>query len=237
MNHGGSIPSGGRVIVLLDIDGTLLHVHGAGRFAFARALAAVWGWEDDIHYINFSGATDLDVLHRILQRHGTPPLPTEIERFFETMARELQRAVQDRPVHLYPGVRELLEALSADARAVVGLVTGNTEAGARVKLRAAGLDNHFLLGAFGHEHADRAEIARLALDRARRQPGAAEAPVFLIGDTPSDIAAAHGIGAVAVAVATGQHPAAELLAAGADVVYETLEDRTRVLHTLGLNAG
>ena len=224
----------GRVIVLLDIDGTLLHARGAGRLAFSRALAALWGWRDDIAYINFSGATDLDVLQRILARHGHPARPSEVDRFFDVLAGELDRSIREHAVHLYPGVRELLEALSADPRAVVGLVTGNTSAAAHIKLRAAGLDGHFLLGAFGHEHADRVEIARLALSRARRMPGAERAPVFLIGDTPADVAAARGIGAVAVAVATGAHPPQELRDAGADVVYETLAPHGEVLRMLGL---
>ena len=224
-----------RAIVLLDIDGTLLDVRGAGRRSFVRALEAAFGFRDDIAYINFSGATDLDVLRQILARHGRAEEPADVERFFAELARALESELAGQAVEPYPGVRALLEALSGDARAVVGLVTGNVESCARLKLRAAGLDGHFLLGAFGHEHAERAEIARLALARARAHAGAARiGGVFLIGDTPADIAAARAIGAGAIAVATGRHTVADLERAGADTALEGLADLPRVLGLLGL---
>lgn len=225
----------GCVVVLLDIDGTLLHAHGAGRMSFRRALTAVFGWDDDIAYIDFSGATDLDVLARILRHHGREAAPGEIDRFFDRLAVELRTAIRGSPVTVYPGVRELLARLSADPRAVVGLVTGNTGRCARIKLEAAGLHGHFVLGAYGHEHADRTEIARLALDRARRH--ARDRVVgenWMIGDTPSDVAAAWAVGARCLGVGTGAHAPAALLQAGADAAVVDLSDVERILGILGL---
>lgn len=214
-----------RPLALLDIDGTLLDTRGAGRAAFARTVRAVFGWADDLSWVSFAGATDLDVLRRIGERHGRSFDAEETDRFFERLAFELEAALQAAPPAVFPGVRELLAALSAFPEALLGLVTGNTEACARIKLRHAGLHGHFMLGAFGHEHGDRVEIARLALRRAERHArGGRLDPVVLIGDTPSDIAAARAIGARAVAVATGAYGAAALRAAGADLVVETLAD-------------
>lgn len=225
-----------RTVVLLDIDGTLLHVHGAGRQSFIRALASAFGLKDDIAYINFSGATDLDVLHRILARHGRTATPAEIGQFFEHLADELETTIRGAEVTVYPGVSELVVALAADPRVIVGLVTGNVESCARIKLRAAGLDRHVTLGAFGHEHADRREIARLALDRIRRLAGPhAPLRVFLIGDTPSDIDAAREIGATCIAVATGRHTVAELRERGAAHAVANLADLKAVLGLLGLD--
>lgn len=225
-----------RTVVLLDIDGTLLHVHGAGRRSFIRALEEVYGWRDDIAYINFSGATDLDVLRRILERHGRAESPAETDRFFECLARELEAGLRDAQVTVYPGVRELVRTLAADPRVIVGLVTGNVESCARLKLKAAGLDGHVLLGAFGHEHADRREIARLAVGRVRRHAGAhADLRLFLIGDTPADIEAARTIGAACVAVATGKHTVDELKHRGADHALTDLADLPAVLRILGLD--
>lgn len=216
-----------RALVLLDIDGTLLHARGGGRRAFQRALKTEFGWEDDIAYINFAGATDLDVLGRIFERHGRPLDNATAERFFRRLAEELDAALAEEPPVLLPGVRELLSELAADAHLIVGLVTGNTGPCARIKLRRAGIYGHFVLGAFGHEHADRVEIARLALRRAReRTRGSDLDPVILIGDTPADIAAARAIGAKAVAVATGSYNTESLRCAGADVVVESLLDLT-----------
>lgn len=225
----------GCVVVLLDIDGTLLHVHGAGRASFVRALAAVFGWDDDIAYINFAGATDLDVLDRILRRHGRTATAEEVGRFFDRLAVELRETIGTSPLTVYPGVRELLARLTADPRAVVGLVTGNTARCARIKLEAAGLQGHVVLGAYGHEHADRREIARLALDRARRHVGGgAIRSVWMVGDTPADVVAAHAIGARCLAVATGTHTALELTQANADKSLADLSGTDEILRILGL---
>ncbi len=237
MSAGKETPAG-AVVVLLDIDGTLLHVHGAGRTAFVRALKAVFGWDDDIAYINFSGATDLDVLDRVLRRHGRAAAPAEVGTFFDRLAVELRDSVREAEITVYPGVRDLLARLSGDPRAVVGLVTGNTGRCARIKLEAAGLHGHFVLGAYGHEHGDRRAIARLALDRARSHVRDREIRgVWMVGDTPADIAAAHAIGARCLGIATGVHTVSELLDAAADEARPDLHDVDAVLRILGLSPG
>lgn len=223
-------------LVLFDIDGTLLDTHGAGRLSFVRTLEAVFGWRDDIDYIRFAGATDLDVLARIAARRGQALEPAQIERFFAHLPRELEATTQGDEPTIYPGVRELLHELSRNPRALLGLVTGNIESCARIKLARCNLHDHFVLGAFGHEHADRNEIARLARRRAADAlgPGRRFRATFLVGDTPSDIAAAHAIGAAAVAVATGSYARERLQAAGAEAVWENLGDTRAVLAGLGL---
>ena len=236
MTGGHAAATARRTVVLLDIDGTLLHVHGAGRRSFVRALEEVYGWRDDIAYINFSGATDLEVLRRILERHGRSETTAEVERFFACLARELETALRDAEVTVYPGVRELVRTLAADPRVIVGLVTGNIESCAHLKMKAGGLGGHVLLGAFGHEHADRREIARLAVERVRRHAGrGANLRLFLIGDTPSDIDAARTIGAACIAVATGKHTVEELKQRGADHALADLSDLPAVIRILGLD--
>ncbi len=222
-------PGRPQALVLLDIDGTLLDARGAGRRAFQRALRRVSGWNDDIAYISFAGATDLDVLRQVFDRHGARVTPVVARRFFRQLALELEATTAEEPPRLHSGVRELLAELAADPDVMAGLVTGNTGPCAHIKLRAAGIHGRFLLGAFGHEHADRLEIARLALRRAQRHArGRPVRPVVLIGDTPADIAAARAIDAVAVAVATGTCDLATLRAAGADHVVPDLTDQSRL---------
>lgn len=221
-------------LVLFDIDGTLLHTAGAGREAFARSLRDIFGWEDSIEYIQFAGATDLMVLERIMREHGYAPRPGDVERFFDALPRHLEDTLRHAQSILYPGVRALLERLAEDDRYLLGLVTGNIASCARRKLQHYDLHGHFLLGAFGHEHADRLDIARLALERARAHVGDPSRITgrFLIGDTPSDVAAAHAIDATAVAVATGTFRHAELEAAGADWVLDDLSDLEAVMRLL-----
>lgn len=225
-----------RVGVLFDIDGTLLDMRGAGRRSFARAIEAVFGWPDDIAYVNFAGNTDLNVLQQVMSAHGHEMTAAERRAFFGRLPAELEAAADGAELILFPGVRELLESLSGDARVVLGLVTGNIESCARIKLRQFDLHNHFVLGAFGDEHADRGRIAELALARVRQTlpPGAALRSCFLVGDTPFDLAAAARIGAVSIGVATGKFGVDELRRAGAGHVLADLSDTAAVLRLLGL---
>ncbi len=222
-------------LVLFDIDGTLLDVHGAGRRAFAQAIEPVFGWKDNCEYVRFAGSTDLDILRQIAERHGHTPSRAEVDVFFDRLTVELEKNMASATFTLYPGVRELLATLSDDARALVGLLTGNVEAGARIKLKHFDLHGHFVLGAFGHEHGDRREIARLAFRRAEQHAGGKHiAARYVIGDTPNDIAAARAIDAVCIAVATGKFTTQALLDAGADHAVDDLSDTRHILEIMGL---
>ncbi|MFH0878092.1 MAG: HAD family hydrolase [Lentisphaerota bacterium] len=224
--------------VLFDIDGTLLDMKGAGRRAFILALEKVFGWKDDLAYINFAGNTDLNVLRQIMESRKTTLADSDIARFFEQIPIELEREAKNAELILYPGVRLLLETLAADERAMLGLVTGNIEACAKIKLRQFDLHDHFVLGGFGDRFPDRADIAchALQLVKDRLDSGQSLQQVFLIGDTPYDVAAARHIGAVAIAVSTGKFSARELQECGADHVLETLKDTGQVLNLLGVGA-
>lgn len=227
------------LLVLFDIDGTLLDVHGAGRHSFAKALEHCFGWKNELKHIRFAGATDLDLLHRLMREHGREPTAHDEELFFAQLPVDLRAAIAGRPPEdfIYPGVALLLERLARDERCVLGLVTGNIERCAWIKLEAADLHGHFVLGAYGHEHADRNEIARLAVRRAEAQAGGPFTRIVLIGDTPNDIRAAKTIGAVAVAVATGSYGRKDLEAAGADLVFDDLSNTAVVLAGLGIVGG
>ena len=220
--------------VLFDIDGTLLDMRGVGRQSFVRALETAFGIKDDLAYINFSGNTDLNVLQQVMAHHKRPLSQEDCDRFHVALPQELEAAAHQAQLILYPGVRELLESLSADPNVILGLVTGNVEACAWIKLQQFALHNHFVLGAFGDEHADRNLIAHLAMRRIqeRLEPGQSIKACFLVGDTPNDISAAHAIGAVAIAVATGKFNVEDLKAAGADVALSDLSDTSCVMAML-----
>jgi phosphoglycolate phosphatase-like HAD superfamily hydrolase len=225
-----------KTLILFDIDGTLLDTSGAGRRSFMRALDDVFGWGDDARNLTFAGATDLDLLTRLAERRGRTLSRGQVEDFFGRLPGALRTALQADPPHVYPGVRELLETLSARDDVCLGLVTGNIETCAWVKLESCHLHGHFTLGAFGHEHADRCDIARLARQRAEQAAGGPTAfrACHLIGDTPSDIRAAQAIGATALAVATGGYDATRLREAGAHQVWADLSDTSQIVERLGL---
>ena len=219
-------PTPSLTVILFDIDGTLLDMRGAGVKSFIRALKTTFAIEDDLAGISFAGSTDLDILRQVMERHQRTLTAEDCDRFHAQLPIELESAVHHAEFTLFPGVRALLEKLSATPDVILGLVTGNVEACAWIKLKQFNLHNHFVLGAFGNEHANRNDIARLALKRVEGQlkPGQTIKARFLIGDTPNDIAAAHAIDAVSIAVATGHFTVENLKKAGAMMVLRDLSD-------------
>ena len=209
-----------RTALLFDIDGTLLYARGVGRAAFGCAFLAAYGVPyPDLAGLTFVGATDSAVVREMAAACGVANTPAREEHFFLRLAREIDAALAQNKPHLYPGVPELTARLH-DSGYALGLVTGNVRATAWSKLRHAGLDHAFSFGAYGDDHHARAEIARIAITRTP----AGAAPRILIGDTPLDVQAAKANGLVAVAVATGWVSAADLAAAGADLVLPDFAD-------------
>jgi phosphoglycolate phosphatase-like HAD superfamily hydrolase len=217
----------GKGLILFDIDGTLLYAPGAGRPAFAQAFKEAFGWEQTADHINFYGATDLNVFRQICGERGVEPSPTMETAFFGRLAPALETRLKERPPILFPNIGKILDILSNDWK--LGIVTGNIETTAWMKLRYAGIDQYFSFGGFSCAHADRAEIARIALSAS-----GVENPdnVFLIGDTPSDINAAKVNGFTSIAVATGGFDFQALEKAGADFVFKDLTDTERLLSIL-----
>lgn len=220
-----------RKLVLFDIDGTLLLSAGAGRRAIRAALAEQIPDISAVEGIRFDGKTDPQIVAELLVASGHPAPPDAariaavLERYVTYLAQEL--AVHGHRSRLMPGIPALLDALEAEAGVVLGLLTGNVVPGARLKLRAAGLDpERFRVGAYGSDHAERCELPPIAARRAEsyfgRVPSGGE--VVIIGDTPADVRCGACIGARAVAVATGGYSVVELEAAGAHAVCADFSD-------------
>jgi phosphoglycolate phosphatase-like HAD superfamily hydrolase len=203
--------------VFCDIDGTLLHSPGAGRSAFADAFLEAFGLLPDMSAVNFAGATDLRVLDQLLRQESMVSDQEKQDHFFECLPRYLDRNMQETPPLVFPNVKKCLERILKSAS--LGLVTGNIRACAWVKLQHAGLSTYFSeVGGFGDDHADRHQMAALALERAGNPSRA-----FLLGDTPSDIAAAQKNGMVSVAVCNGQFSRDDLAKSAPDLILDSFE--------------
>jgi phosphoglycolate phosphatase-like HAD superfamily hydrolase len=221
-------------LVLFDIDGTLLSASGAGRRALDQAMRDVYGTSGPIDSYDFRGGTDPQIIRDLLGRAGLdePAIlagEAAVYRRYETL---LELEVGDgRGVSLYPGVRELVEMLATRDDVVVGLLTGNIEAGARIKLRPTGLWPLFRLGAYGSDDADRTRLPPVAAVRAERLVGRVfRGPdTVIIGDTPRDIGCARAFGATAVAVATGWHSLEDLAAHRPDHAFADFSDQGTAL--------
>src|SRR2546427_3417457 len=200
-------------LFLFDVDGTLVSVRGAGRTAFARALEETYGTAGTIDRYDFRGRTDLRIVHDLMTEAGLDleRIRARVDQCFQAYVRELTKIIGDGSrVQVLPGVAEVVRRLGARPDAVVGLLTGNIEAGARIKLEPTGLWPLFRGGAYGGDDADRRRLPAIVRERARRLGHDFTFDrVTIIGVTPLDLECARSGGAEAVVVPTGQYGARE----------------------------
>jgi phosphoglycolate phosphatase-like HAD superfamily hydrolase len=224
-------------LVLFDVDGTLLTAHGAGKRALHRALLEVFGTAGPIDAYDFRGRTDTRIVRDLLDAAGVPAEVVQAREgaFFDRYVAGLEEELAaGGRVSLLPGVADLVEALTASGRCLVGLLTGNVEGGARAKLRPTGLLPHFRVGAFGSDDPDRRRLPAVAAGRAAALAGRTfRGPdTVIVGDTPRDIDCARAFDASAVAVATGGHSLEGLAAHAPDHLFADLTDTGRVVEAL-----
>ncbi len=222
-----------KTVVLFDIDGTLLASGGVGRRAFEGALEARVG---AVHArgapdYRYDGKTDRQIGRELLRHAGHADaaidamLDAIIADYLVRLRAELGAGAPGLRVHA--GILGLLDALEARDDVLLGLLTGNVADGAALKLGAAGiLPQRFVVGAFGSDHELRPELPAIAQQRASARLGydVLGASVVIIGDTPADVQCGRGIGARAVAVATGHFSVAELAAHGPQAVFADFSD-------------
>lgn len=228
-------------VVLFDIDGTLLRCNGQAGTAFLGALAEVFGepgrraGELRGGY-SFAGRTDPRIALDLMARAGVCSDAVH-ERLADVRACYLERfasLLDPRRVDIFPGVRELLGRLESRGDLLVGLLTGNWQGGARLKLGALELQDHFRFGAFGDDGTDRHELPPFALERAIALGGREllAREIVIVGDTLEDVRCAQRHGMPCLAVATGRTPVEELRAGGADWALPTLEHALEVCEAL-----
>jgi phosphoglycolate phosphatase len=223
---------------LFDVDGTLVTARGAGRQALEAALVETFGTSGPIDRYDLRGKTDARIVADLMRAAGVAHEVVErrLDACFQAYARHLRRTIGDGSrVQVMPGIPGVVAALGDRDGVVVGLLTGNIEAGARIKLEPTGLLPHFRVGAYGSDDADRARLPHVAAARIRRLTGRPVAfdQMAIIGDTPLDIACARACGAFAVAVATGQYSLEELAACRPDLLFADFSDVPATVERLG----
>lgn len=224
-------------ILLFDLDGTLILTGGAGVRALDRAFRDLYGLEDAGRGVAFRGRTDLSIIRDIVEGKLQRALEArDVERICDRYLGYLEEEVRQSPTYrVLPGVDRLLPLLAARADCLVGLGTGNLEAGARIKLARADLNRFFPFGGFGSDAENRVEVLRQAVARGEARPGPGRdgpARVVVIGDTHLDVQSGRALGARTVAVATGGESAASLREAGPDLLLPDLSDAQAFLEML-----
>jgi phosphoglycolate phosphatase-like HAD superfamily hydrolase len=224
-------------LLLFDIDGTLIRSQGAGRETLAYALEQLFGTAGPIHEYPMNGKTDSRIVLDLLTAVGIPPneITPQLPRVYELMAARGQEIFPMRDLYACPGVVELLAALQQRSDVVLGLLTGNAQLTAPIKLTAAGLNPAlFKVGAYGSDAPDRNELPAVGIARANQLTGREFTGynTIIIGDTPADILCARAGKATAVAVATGWHSLTTLAKYQPDHLFENLLDTQTILETL-----
>jgi phosphoglycolate phosphatase-like HAD superfamily hydrolase len=212
--------------VLFDIDGTLLVTGGAGAVAWQRAFLELYEVEANIEEHTHAGMTDPEiaeiVFREVIGREGSERERAEAIAGYLS---HLQDAVDESTGYLVMlGIRELLERLAGEG-ILLGLVTGNIESAAHIKLARGDLNRFFAFGGYGSDARDRTELTKKALERGAEVLGKPldRERTVAVGDTPRDVKAGHGAGICVVGVATGSYDVEELRDADADWAIEDVK--------------
>jgi phosphoglycolate phosphatase len=218
-------------LILFDIDGTLLDSGGAGIKALNNALEDLSGVRDGFAGIDCAGKTDKAIIKEALSRCGLEPLNGSIEDFILRYVGHLRKTVHNDRAHVKVGVQALLQRLSRESDMSLGLLTGNVEPGARIKLERFYLNGFFPAGAFGSDEEDRNLLLPIAVRRFLNGPRVSfdYSDCVVIGDTPRDVTCAHVHGASSIAVATGPYSVQDLAKTQANLVIDDLSETEKIV--------
>ena len=210
------------VTILFDIDGTLIQTAGAGLTAIHQAMRSLFE-VDQTPQVTVHGRTDHGILSDIFAFHDKDYVEHR-EEFNQAYWERLPRTLRETSGSVLPGVKTLLDHLEQRDDVAMGLLTGNAHQAAMLKLQHFGLERYFSFGGYGDLHADRNEVARLAVNEAARFNGDRFRPdqVWVIGDTVNDIVCARAVNAQVVAVQTGGADPQALAQAQPDVLMRDL---------------
>ncbi len=222
-------------LVLFDVDGTLLDPRGLGSRAMLAALQQVFGRPFSRNSVRFAGRTDRAIVHDLILANGGSQTDIEwgMAAVFRALPRHVRAEAKQSPPIPCPGVPVLLDALREAEGIALGLVTGNMQGVAAIKLESAGIDpSLFAVGAYGDQSADRNALPPIALREAEAVLGQRPRMAVVVGDTPADIGCARVNGLRSLAVATGPYSVEELAAHRPDHVFPDLADCAAVLAAL-----
>ena len=217
-----------HTLVLFDIDGTLVDCGKAAGKCFSAAFKEAFGVPCPIFGAEeVSGLTDTAILMEVVRRLDLKPDDFARRRAlaFECYAHNLGAELKHQPAREIPGAKQAVRAVRMMAGCAVGLLTGSTQATARIKLESAGIDfAQFVCGAYSEDGASRELLPPAARGRFAELFGRDPGSVVLVGDTPRDVHAARATGCAFIGVTTGPYNKEALAKAGARIIFDDLTD-------------
>jgi phosphoglycolate phosphatase len=220
------------MLILFDIDGTLLLSRGAGVKAFLESCRELLGLEMKDERRRFSGGLDPLIFRDLCQAQGVHDWERHHDAFRTRYGEAIRRHLApEGVVERLAGSLELVREVDAHPAATLGLLTGNYPETGRFKIERAGFDpDRFEIAAWGIDGGSRRDLPKVAMTRFHDRRGHPVAPsdVVIIGDTPNDVDCAKANGCRVLAVATGMYSTEELAECGADLVVADLSATTRL---------
>ncbi len=217
-----------------DIDNTLIKSSPGHLSALLAAVKDVYGLETRADVINHHGMTDQEIIIKILGKFSVDEetIRSRLKKCIESMPVKYAEIVNTENIVILEGVFDLLTRLTQNGF-LLGLVTGNLEKIAWIKLKKIGIDHFFKFGGFGSDHINRAVLVKIAIQRAGKKYGIGKnTQIFHFGDAPQDMIAGRSAGVAPVGVTTGIFSAAELQSAGASKILPNLNDTDGILRFL-----
>ena len=223
---------------LFDIDGTLILTGGAGDRALDRAFFELYKIPHAMDLVRPAGKTDPAIVREIFhEKFGRDCSADEMKQICKKYLEALADEVRTSPgYHVLPGMTDILKRLSAMPDCLLGIITGNLAEGAPIKLGRGDLNRYFRFGGYGSDSEDRAELTRIGIERGRKlqKVPSLNDQIYLLGDTPLDIAAGRKNGVVMISVATGPWPYEDLKTHHPDFLFKDLSDTGAFLRAVGL---
>lgn len=218
--------------LLFDIDGTIMTSAHAGTSAMAETAKELFG-VDEIGPLNVHGRCDRGILEELFDGLGVS-YEEHHQEFCHRYYQNLPASLVKNRGRLLPGVKSLLETLHAEDNIALGILTGNLQSAAEIKLKHVGVDQYFSFGGYGDQFADRNDVASEAVHSAKNsiKEVFSNDRVWVIGDTPNDVRCGRSIKAKVLAVETGGGSSEELRDANPDLLLSDLTDCQQWLSSL-----
>ncbi len=215
-----------NILLIWDIDGTLINCKGVGRKAMNCAFEKVYGVSSGFDKVNMSGRLDERIVRDAFEIHGIKD--ESLENFYDAYGEALNEQMEIHQPYVHEGVTTILNETQVTGRVLNTVGTGNCKVGAQMKLRFTGLDHFMRLGSYGSDHDERWALIEDVIEQAKTIKGSSfdQDHIYVIGDTPRDIIAGQKNKVKTIALETGGYSKDELLKYNPDFVLPSLSDKT-----------